>query len=63
MKFYESLFLCSLLLSLTTFVVGCVGPSTVSFDSDPVMSDPDNDPTLEPNTDLSGDSPEAREGR
>jgi len=57
-KFYKSLFLFSLLLSLTTFMVGC-GGSTVTFDSDPVMSDPDSDPTLhESNTDITGESTE-----
>jgi len=46
-KFYKSLFLFSLLLSLTTFVVGCGGDSTVTSDSDPVMTeDPKNDPTI-----------------
>ncbi len=60
MKFYKSLFLFSLLLSLTTFVVGCGGDSSGSNSSDPVMSDLENDPTLhESNTDISGESTEA----
>jgi hypothetical protein len=60
-KFYKSFLLFSLLLSLASFVVGCGGASSVSFDSDPVMSDPENDPTLESNTDISGESTETGE--
>jgi hypothetical protein len=47
-KFYKSLFHVLFLFSLTTFVVGC-GDSEVSSGDDPVMSNPDSDPTIPKN--------------
>ena len=56
MRFYKRLFVFSVLLSLTAFVLGCGGESTVTPDSDPVMTGSGSDPTLdESDTDPSGD--------